>query len=290
MSDLGVFHGPNAGYVLDLYDRYLEHADSVGPEWKSYFQTFTPAQPSSNGAAMSLQQASPASSLDVAKIVGASELVGSIRDYGHLAARLDPLGSDPPGSPDLDPSSYGLSDADLAAMSPAVVSGPLANDAPNAARAIEELRAVYCGSIGFDFDHVQQIDERRWLYDAVETQRFAIPMGRPARRALLRRLTDVEAFEKFLHQTYLGQKRFSLEGNDMLVPMLDEIIAELFVEVDDHLGVAARAERVAERREFGDQRPIVVDLAVVDDDHRAVLVVQRLAAAAEIDDREAPVS
>ncbi len=224
MSDLGVFHGPNAGYVLDLYDRYLEHADSVGPEWKSYFQTFTPAQPSSNGAAMSLQQASPASSLDVAKIVGASELVGSIRDYGHLAARLDPLGSDPPGSPDLDPSSYGLSDADLAAMSPAVVSGPLANDAPNAARAIEELRAVYCGSIGFDFDHVQQIDERRWLYDAVETQRFAIPMGRPARRALLRRLTDVEAFEKFLHQTYLGQKRFSLEGNDMLVPMLDEIV------------------------------------------------------------------
>ncbi|MBX3070602.1 MAG: 2-oxoglutarate dehydrogenase E1 component [Thermomicrobiales bacterium] len=224
MSDLNVFHGPNAGYVLDLYDRYLENADSVGPEWRTYFQAFTPTLPASNGAVAPPQTQSAAPALAVEKIVGGSELVGAIRDYGHLAARLDPLGSEPPGSPDLDPANYGLSDADLAAMSPAIVSGPLANDAANAAEAIAELRSIYCGSIGFDFDHVHQIDERRWLYDAVETQRFAAPIERSARRALLRRLTDVEAFERFLHQTYLGQKRFSLEGTDMLVPMLDEIV------------------------------------------------------------------
>ncbi len=224
MTDIDVFHGPNAGYVLELYDRYLENADSVGSDWQRYFQEFKPTAPSTNGAAVARAPVATAPAIDVEKIVGASELVGAIRDYGHLAANLDPLGSEPPGSPDLDPASYDLTTADLASLSPAVVSGPLAEGASNAGEAIEHLREIYCGSIGFDFDHVHQIDERRWLTDAVETQRFSTALERLERRALLRRLTDVEAFEKFLHQTYLGQKRFSLEGTDMLVPMLDEIV------------------------------------------------------------------
>ncbi len=223
MSDLDVFHGPNAGYVLDLYDRYLENADSVSADWRRYFQTYTPVPPSTNGVPVARSEPA-AAAVDIEKIVGATHLVTALREYGHLAAQLDPLGSEPPGSPDLHPDQHGLTDADLARISPAVVGGPVAEGAGSAGEAIGKLREIYCGSIGFDFDHVHQIAERHWLLEAVETQRFAVPMERSARRALLRRLTDVEAFEKFLHQTYLGQKRFSLEGNDMLVPMLDEIV------------------------------------------------------------------
>jgi 2-oxoglutarate dehydrogenase E1 component len=223
MSDLDAFHGPNAGYVLDLYDRYLQDAESVGSEWRQYFQQFQPALPSTNGAARTIS-AAPAAAAPVEKIVGAAALAEALREYGHLAAGIDPLGQSAPGSADLEPGTHGLSEADLRSLPASVVSGLASEGATNALEAINILRELYCGSIGFDFDHVHAASERHWLAEAVESRRFAVPLERSARRALLRRLTDVEAFEKFLHQTYLGQKRFSLEGNDMLVPMLDEIV------------------------------------------------------------------
>ncbi|CAN5522900.1 2-oxoglutarate dehydrogenase E1 component [soil metagenome] len=227
MTDLDEFHGPNAGYVLDLYDRYLASPETVTPEWQNYFREFSPSVGSSNGSAngagvpSALVQPRTAS---VDAIVGAAALANSIREYGHLAANIDPLGQPPPGSPDLDAASHGISDSELAALPASIVGGAAAVGAASAREAIQQLRSIYCGAAGFDFDHVHEPAERRWLVEAVETGRFAIAMERSARRALLRRITDVEAFEKFLHQTYLGQKRFSLEGNDILVPMLDEIV------------------------------------------------------------------
>src|SRR5690606_32423889 len=152
---------------------------------------YTPSAPATNGVPV-LVARTAASVADVEKIVGASQLVSAIREYGHLAARVDPLGSDPPGSLDLQADQHGLSESDLDNLPPSVVSGPLAEGASSAGEAIAKLRELYCSSIGFDFDHVHQIAERHWLIDAVETERFAVPMERSARRALLRRLTDVE--------------------------------------------------------------------------------------------------
>jgi 2-oxoglutarate dehydrogenase E1 component len=222
MSDLRAFFGPNAGYVLDLYDRYLADPASVDPESRAFFSEFTPTLPATNGITKTV--AAPAATADVAKIVGAASLAIAIREYGHLSAKIDPLGSVPPAPADLDPKSHGISEADLATLPATVVGGPAAAGAPNAAAAIAALREIYSGTIGFDFDHVHVAEERIWLTEAVESRRFFVPLEKPAKRALLRRLTDVEAFEKFLHQTYLGQKRFSIEGNDILVPMLDEIV------------------------------------------------------------------
>ncbi len=227
MTDLDAFHGPNAGYVLDLYDRYLANPESLTPEWQSYFSNFSPNQLSTNGSAKSAEARSALveqRTASVDAIVGAAALANSIREYGHLAASIDPLGQPPPGSPDLEPSTHGISDSVLSTLPASIVGGPAAKGAASAFEAIQHLRSIYCGAVGFDFDHVHEPEERRWLVEAVETGRFAIEMERSARRALLRRITDVEAFEKFLHQTYLGQKRFSLEGNDILVPMLDEIV------------------------------------------------------------------
>jgi 2-oxoglutarate dehydrogenase E1 component len=226
MSDLGAFYGPNAGYVLELYEHYLEDPASVGPKWQSYFAEFQPVLPSSNGHSVAVAAAPAVATpaVDLEKVVGAAALAQAIREYGHLESRIDPLQQPVASTPDLEQSSYGVSNDDLRALPSMVVGGVVAGRTSNALEAIEQLRQIYMGSTGFDFDHVHLPAERAWLTDAVESQRFAQPMERPARRALLRRLTDVEAFERFLHQTYLGQKRFSIEGTDMLVPMLDEIV------------------------------------------------------------------
>ena len=223
MSDLGAFYGPNAGYVLELYDHYLDDPASVGPEWQSYFAEFTPELPASNGHAVATAPLA-APTADLEKVVGAAALAQAIREYGHLDANIDPLGRPVADNPDLDLATYGLTEPDLRALPAMVVGGDVAGSSANAAEAMQKLRAIYTGSTGYDFDHVHLPAERAWLTDAAESQRFNQPMERSARRALLRRLTDVEAFERFLHQTYLGQKRFSIEGTDMLVPMLDEIV------------------------------------------------------------------
>lgn len=224
MSDLGVFYGPNAGYVLELYEQYLDDPASVGPRWQSYFAEFTPELPSSNGHSVAVTTASAAPSADLEKVVGAAALAQAIREYGHLDANIDPLARPVADNPDLDLNTYGLTENDLRALPSMVVGGEVAGTSANAAEAMQKLRAIYTGSTGYDFDHVHLPAERAWLTEAAESQRFNQPMERSARRALLRRLTDVEAFERFLHQTYLGQKRFSIEGTDMLVPMLDEIV------------------------------------------------------------------
>jgi 2-oxoglutarate dehydrogenase E1 component len=224
MSDLRAFFGPNAGYVLELYDRYLADPSTVDAETRAFFASFDATLPAVDGLTPTTAAAAIGPDTAVDRIVGAATLVQAIREYGHLAANLDPLGSAPPGAPELDPATHGLSEADLASLPARVVGGPVADGAANAAEAVARLRSTYSGTAGFDFDHIQVADERSWLRDAVESGAYATPLEANAKRALLRRLTEVEGFERFLHQTYLGQKRFSVEGNDILIPMLDEIV------------------------------------------------------------------
>ena len=227
MSDLRAFYGPNAGYVLELYERFTEDPESVSEGDRSFLASLDPValtslvnKPIVNGRAA----ASPITAADVTKIVGAAALGQAVREYGHLDASIDPLGSPLPSAPELKPDFHGISETDLTNLPAAVVSGPTADGSANAAEAITKLRAMYSANVGYDFDHIQVAAERLWLQDAVESGQFSAPLETATRRALLRRLTQVESFEKFLHQTYLGQKRFSIEGNDVVVPMLDEIV------------------------------------------------------------------
>jgi len=226
-KDLRDFFGPNAGYVLELYDRYRADPAAVDATTREFFAGFDPSLITTNGATApgSITSAGIAApSVSVDHVVAAQALTQSIREFGHLAVQLDPLGGPPVGAPELDPAWHGITEANLAALPASAVGGPAAEDAANAAEAITHLRAIYSGNIGYDFDHVQIADERAWLRDAVECKRLAEEPDADTKRRLLERLTSVEGFERFLHQTYLGQKRFSVEGTDTLVPMLDEII------------------------------------------------------------------
>ena len=214
------FFGPNLGYVLELYENYREDPDSVDARTREFFESWSPPRvetPGANG-----QQVAP--EVDVEKAVGASKHVRHIRDFGHRAAKLDPLGSEPPGDPTLDPTFYRITNEDLETLPSLIIGGPIAGRTSNAREAVDELRRIYCDTTGYDFGHVHDPEERFWLRESVESGRFDKTMEGENAKRLLQRLTRVDAFEKFLHKTFLGQKRFSVEGNDMVVPMLNRII------------------------------------------------------------------
>jgi 2-oxoglutarate dehydrogenase E1 component len=233
MSDLSIFYGPNAGYVVELYERYQRDPGSVPPSTRLLFEHWKPPiereDEQGNGARpLAAPPLAAAPHPDLARLAdrirGAAALAQSIREYGHLCAQIDPLGSPSPGDPELDPASHGITEADLAALPADIVGLTSAGGAANALEATERLRAIYCHTIGYDYDHVQVAEERAWLRDAAENRRFFRSMSAPAKVDLLERLIEVETFELFLHRTFPGQKRFSIEGADMLVPILDEAI------------------------------------------------------------------
>ncbi|GER85907.1 2-oxoglutarate dehydrogenase E1 component [Dictyobacter vulcani] len=238
MQNLERFYGPNAGYVLELYERYQKDPASVDAATRATFDSWNPeeveaALKQQNAGTRSAVTTAPVAHEDapaysrgqVIKIVAASTYAHAIREKGHLGAHLDPLGSEPMGDPALLPETYGLSNQDLEQLSPRVVGGHAAEGAENAREAIEALKKMYSGTISYEFDQVKSPDERRWLRDAVGLHLYHHDPKAPEAYKLLKRLTQVEAFERYLHQSYTGQKRFSIEGIDMLVPMLDEIIS-----------------------------------------------------------------
>ncbi|MCC6190954.1 MAG: 2-oxoglutarate dehydrogenase E1 component [Anaerolineales bacterium] len=211
------FHGPNAGWVVELYERYRRDPNAVDAVTRQLFERWAPP--------VETEALAPtASAFDLSKVVGAVNLAHAIRGHGHRAARLDPLGAPPPGDPLLLPSAHGLTESDLRSLPASLVGRPIAEQAGNALEAVQVLRRVYSGPIGYDYDHVREPAERDWLRHAAETGRFRPPRAPIDGRALLALLTRVETFERFLHRIFPGKTRFSIEGLDMLVAMLDEIL------------------------------------------------------------------
>ena len=155
-------------------------------------------------------------------VAAAMALVKAIRNFGHLAARLDPLGSEPPGDPALDPGPLGLT-AEIMARIPAEL---LRIYVPGRtlAEAYPRLQETYCGTISYEVEHIGSHQERVWLRQVIESGEHRRPLGTDEKRKLLSRLTAVETLERFLHKAYLGQKRFSIEGLDALVPILDQTV------------------------------------------------------------------
>lgn len=225
MANKTQFHGPNAGYVLELYDRYLADPASIDADTRAYFDEWGPPAVTSNGV-RTASPTTPAAGVDIAQILSAAAFAQGIRTYGHQAASTIPVGGPTWRIREVEVETYGLTEQDLMSLPASVVGGPAAEGAANAFEAIQRLREIYSGTIGYEFDHVQLLRERNWLRDAAESGRYNAPLDAESKRAVLERLTDVEAFERFLHTTFLGAKRFSIEGTDALVPLLDQIVLD----------------------------------------------------------------
>jgi 2-oxoglutarate dehydrogenase E1 component len=226
MNPWDQFTGANAGYVQELYERYQQDPGSVDATTREAFDAWGP-QLARVGPRAEPEAGAVASGPDARVAIAAFQLAESIRRFGHLAASTDPLGfHDPVGDPSLDPQAHGIGAEALRQLPADIVGGPAARGAANAYEAVDKLRAIYCGSTGHDYNQVFVPAEREWLRRAVESCQFRPPQDPIDSRELLDRITQVESFERFLHRTFPGKTRFSIEGLDMMVPILDEIISD----------------------------------------------------------------
>ena len=230
----------NSGYAGQLLEQYLENPEAVAPEWRAFFErgdgAVAAALPGlgrllerANGAngAVTTAAAAPTAPPDttlLGAVAAAMALVKAHRTHGHLAARLDPLGSEPPGDPALDPERLQPRlTPELQARVPASVLR-VHVEGETLADVLPRLRETYCSTIAYEIEHIDDHEQRVWLRQAIESGRYRAPLSEDEKRRLLTRLTEVEGFELYLRRTFLGQKQFSIEGLDLLVPMLDEAI------------------------------------------------------------------
>ncbi|MDR2013240.1 MAG: 2-oxoglutarate dehydrogenase E1 component [Rhodanobacter sp.] len=243
--------GGNAAFIEDLYESWLADPSSVGAQWRDYFQALhgreAGDQPHSAAIARiaaaqkSIQRdTAPATTTDSAiaqKQAGVFRLVTAYRARGHLAAKLDPLdmahafpesdlqalGLLPrPGAPDLNPAFHGLNNADLDTQ---FNTGALAGPTRLTLRALQaRLQATYAGSIGAEFMHIPDVKQRQWVHEQLERAGGDYGLNADDKKRVLKKLVQADGLERYLHTRYVGQKRFSLEGGDSLIPLLDELI------------------------------------------------------------------
>jgi 2-oxoglutarate dehydrogenase E1 component len=268
--------GLNAGYAALLLEQYLDNPGSVPEEWRDLFESEPDAivamhpglarllelgREDGNGAVAAAPpppppqpapqpQAAPpvaeppaAAGPELLGAVAASmALVKAFRMHGHLAARLDPLGSEPPGDPALEPERLTPKlTPELQARVPAKLLR-LFVEGETLADALPRLRETYTGTIAYEIEHISDHEERVWLRQAIESGRYRRQLTRDERVRLLSRLSQVEGMEHYLRRGFLGQKQFSVEGLDVMIPMLDEAI-ELAAEGGAHEVVIGMAHR-----------------------------------------------
>jgi 2-oxoglutarate dehydrogenase E1 component len=233
------FEDLNSGFVQELFVQYLASPEAVDPAWRALFEQapeglvegsplvrrirelYPGAADGGNGAPAPAAEAPP---ILLGAVAAAMALVKAHRMHGHLAAHLDPLGSEPGGDPALEPERLEprLTE-ELMRQIPARV---LRVHVPGEtlADALPHLRETYCGTLAYEIEHISNHEERVWLRTAIESGRFRKPLSEDEKRTLLRRLTEVEGMEHYLRRAFLGQKQFSIEGLDVMVPMLDEAL------------------------------------------------------------------
>ncbi|MCS6801673.1 MAG: 2-oxoglutarate dehydrogenase E1 component [Chloroflexota bacterium] len=207
-------HGDFSGHDLDVESRRRPADISQSAPEAS-------GQPHAERAAVRLAATPQATYMTAARAVLLAE---AIRQRGHALVPLDPFGQSPVEDPGLDLAQFGISEEELRHLPAAIVRGPLVEGSPNAAAAIAALREVYCTRIGYEFAHLVSAEERQWLANAIESREYAPGLNDDEARLLLERLTRVEAFERILHRAFVGQKRFSGEGLDILIPMIDDVV------------------------------------------------------------------
>jgi 2-oxoglutarate dehydrogenase E1 component len=224
--DHRVIQGAESGRFLALVEGRLqgEHEFYEGV-FASLGIALGPAPSAPTPAAVPLAAPAPSAAPDeqmLQAVQAASTLVHRFRSHGHLAARLDPLGSEPEGEPQLDPETAGLTPQVMAQIPARILRMYVPGE--TLAEALPHLRQTYCGTIAYEIEHISSHRQRVWLREQIESGTFRRPLGAEQRTGLLKRLVEVDALERFMHKAYLGQHQFSIEGLDMTVPMLDELI------------------------------------------------------------------
>ncbi|GAB3384122.1 2-oxoglutarate dehydrogenase E1 component [Lysobacter fragariae] len=227
--------GANAAFIEDLYEQYLVAPDSVGPKWKAYFDAFKGREAGDVPHSAVIDQIAVAGKLaasgKLAVATGGGDereravgkLITAYRSRGHLAANLDPLGMMvKTEAPDLAIGFHRLSESDLSTeFSTGSVGG---KERMKLGDLVALLKATYTGSIGAEYMHITDVEQRRWMQERLETAGGKYGRTADDKKRILERLTAADGLERYLGTKYVGQKRFSLEGGDALIPLMDTTI------------------------------------------------------------------
>ena len=268
MSESHQADGYNAGYADQLYEQTLRDRGIVPPsladsDGNGSRRIAAPPAAAARAVAPGPGPSETRRLLHTAAAAGA--LAEDFRTHGHLLVPIDPLGAEPPGHPSLTLEFHGVTEKELERV-PAEAIG-LERLGETALDVVESLRHVYCGRIGYEIDHMDDVEQWNWLIETVESGRHLEPMSAEAKVRVLEVLTEVEGFERFLHRTFLGQKRFSIEGLDMMIPMLGRA-ARLAAEAEVRqlfLGMAHRGRLAVLARLVG--RPYESIIAEFEGEH-----------------------
>ena len=254
-------YGSNASFIEMLYERYVENPASIPPEWQDFFTELnddrgqvlkevqgpswerpdwpipengelTSALDSNWSSAKTLQskiaERTPGASPDATRAatldsIRAIMMIRAYRIRGHLMANLDPLKLEPPKDhPELDYTSYGFTEADL--DRPIFIDYVLGLETASLRQILEIVKRTYCGTLGVEFMHITDPNEKRWLQERIEGVGKEIQFTVEGKQAILFKLIEAEGFEKFLDVKYTGTKRFGLDGGEALLPALEQII------------------------------------------------------------------
>ena len=235
--------GSNSDWIEQLYDDYLANPEAIDPHWRAYFdrlqetgstdishrqiqqQLLAEQDPSGYHATLTHPGAYCLDPVLANKQVAVLRLINSYRMRGHQVADTDPIRLRPkPELDELDPFKVGLSEADMSTM---FHTGSLfAPEKLPLAEILALLRKVYCRSVGAEYMHITETDEKRWLQERLEGPGEVPPLAESGQLALLTQITSAEGLEHYLHRKYVGQKRFGLEGGEALVPQLVHLIQQ----------------------------------------------------------------
>ena len=238
-SSLSYLYGTNVPYIEDLYEAYLSSPDSVDSQWREYFDQVAamPGNTPKDVAHRPIQEAfanlaqqrggAAAGGVDFAamqKQVAVLSLISAYRSLGNRAADLNPLDRTHIRQlPELDPKTYGLTDADM--NTPFHVGTDLSGSPKlPLAEIIRHLKQIYCGPLALEYMHIPDTAEREWLQARLEANGARPQFDAETKRLILKEITAAETMERYLHTRYVGQKRFSLEGGESTVPALNHLI------------------------------------------------------------------
>ncbi len=203
----------NREYFEEQYRIWKTHPEHLPESWRFFFEGFA--------FGLEREQTSTCDERALTRQAKVEALVHRYRDMGHLLACMDPLTACPVSHPLLEPSSFGLSETDI--DQPARFAVALFSGTASVRDLIQALRDTYCRTIGVEYMHLQDPEERQWLQARMEPIRNRPDFDRDTRMRILNKLIEADVFERFLNRTYVGVTRFSIEGADTLIPLLDRM-------------------------------------------------------------------
>lgn len=215
------FHGPNFGYLLEQYEQYLADKSSVDESFQHLFDQW--GAPHEAEAEMNQPGLSPNEWMQrMRKLIAVMELAGNIRKRGHLEADINPIERRKPigiGNPQ----SYNLTEEQIREIPAEFISPMLQGSYIDGLAAINRLKELYMNKIGYEIEHLVD-EERKWFADQIEQGYVDRAIQKIDKKNLMEQLMAAEGFEQFIHRTYVGQKRFSVEGLETLVPAVEELV------------------------------------------------------------------